>query len=578
MKNQLDPGKTLEDLLHAVLNLALVEVGAPAGSLMMLDRQKRELHIRARLGPPRKRRTDEPIFMIKGKGIASKVAGEGQPHISPNVETDKCFRKTRKGASAFKSLLCVPIMVKEEVFGVINADHEGKNHFTTDDLTRLKTFADHVAPVIAERISVPEALRKITVELTRETQVGDIENLLRLIADNIRNALGADVIILYQYDHESKQFVRTGEGGPTVSGDLMHPEFMKNPVYQTDVPYQILKNEQPVYVAEVSGHADDPLDLASKIIRKGEEHPNRERFCKREGVRSLAALPLIYRKPNDHNDFVGVLFVNYRRKHVFNIDEEDALEAFGEAAALAILNARREDRNRKEKTGLYYRIEREAHSLLTQQDFLHHFRGVASDAFVMAIDIRRSTDLMLNATSAESYVDFMCALEKRLKDAVLRNHGIVDKFTGDGLIAHFPPFYAGEDAGILCLRAATECHQEFSRVYADKRGCFRVVLSNIGLGIGIDFGTVHFTVTGQELIAVGTPVVYACRLASVDGGCTVMNEQAARHVLEKYPELHISNRPMKVSLKHQGECCATQVTPIAVRLTARDPSWLSKCG
>lgn len=576
MKNQLNPNKTLDDLLHLVLNLALIAVKAPAGSIMMIDHSKRELHIRARLGPPRKGRTDEPVFKIRGKGIASKVAKEGKPHISGNVEADPCFKKTRSGVPVFKSLLSVPIMIEKNVFGVINADHERKNHFTDEDLSQLTSFVDQVAPVIAERISVPKALRTITVELTREPQEGDIDKILRLIADNIKSALGADIVILYQYDHDSKQFVRTGEGGPTISGDLKHPKFMKNPVYQTDVPYQILKNEQAVYIPEVSGHADDPIDLRSKIIRKGEEHPERTRFCKRENVRSLAALPLIYRKPDEQNDFVGVLFVNYRRKHVFNIDEQDALEAFGEAAAFAILNARREGRNRKEKTGLYYRIEKKAHLLLVDRKFLQHFSGAASEAFVMAVDIRRSTDLMLNATSADSYVKFMCALEKKLKDAVLRNYGIVDKFTGDGLIAHFPPFYSGEDAGILCLKAAAECHQEFTQVYADNRACFRVVLSDIGLGIGIDFGSVHFTMAGQELIAVGTPVVYACRLSSVEGGCTVMNEQAARHVLEKYPSLNIDNRPVKVSLKHQGDCCVTHIIANSGRLNAKDPSWLSK--
>ena len=575
MRNQLNPDKTLDDLLHSILNLALVAVNAPAGSIMMLDHSKSELHIKARLGPPRKGRTDEPVFKVSGDGIASKVVREGKPYISGNVEKDSFFKETREGAPEFKSLLSVPIIREKNVFGVINADHESKDHFSESDLNKLKSFADQVAPVIAERISVPEALRKITAEITRETQEGDIEKLLQLIADNIRNALGADIVILYQYDHESNEFVLTKEGGPTYSGVLEHTKFMKNPVYQTDVPYQILKNEQAIYHEE-SEYEDIPIDLTSKIIRKGEEYPDRERFCKREKIKSLAALPLIYKKPDEQNEFVGVLFVNYRRNHVFNIDEKDALEAFGEAAAFAILNARREDRNRKEKTGLYFRIEKRARPLLVRQEFLRHFNGAASEAFVLAGDIRRSTDLMLNATSADSYVKFICALEEKLKSAVLRNYGIVDKFTGDGLIAHFPPFYSGEDAGILCLKAATECHQEFTQVYTDNRACFRVVLADVGLGIGIDFGIVHFTIAGQELIAVGSPVVWACRLSSVEGGCTVMNEQAARNVLEKYSSLDIDNRPVKAHLKYLGDCWATQVIANSERLKTKNPPWLSK--
>ena len=72
---------------------------------------------------------------------------------------------------------------------MINADHESECHFTKKDLARLQTFADEVAPVIAERISVPNALQEITVELTRETQEADIDKLLRLIAKKIRKEM-----------------------------------------------------------------------------------------------------------------------------------------------------------------------------------------------------------------------------------------------------------------------------------------------------------------------------------------------------------------------------------------------------
>lgn len=189
MEDQFNPGKTLDDLLHSVLNFALTAVKAPAGSIMMLDHSKKELHIRGRLGPPRDDRTDEPVFKISGIGIASKVAKEGRPYSTGNVKEDPFFKETRLGEPAFKSLLSVPIMLKKETFGVINADHEDKDHFSDDDLDKFKKFADEVAPIIAERTSIPEALRKITVELTRETQEGDIDTVLRLIADNIRNAL-----------------------------------------------------------------------------------------------------------------------------------------------------------------------------------------------------------------------------------------------------------------------------------------------------------------------------------------------------------------------------------------------------
>jgi class 3 adenylate cyclase len=47
-----------------------------------------------------------------------------------------------------------------------------------------------------------------------------------------------------------------------------------------------------------------------------------------------------------------------------------------------------------------------------------------------------------------------------------------------------------------------------------------------GLGIGIDFGEVSVVDVNGELTVVGSPVVYACRLAAAPAGVTLLNEQA----------------------------------------------------
>ena len=62
----------------------------------------------------------------------------------------------------------------------------------------------------------------------------------------------------------------------------------------------------------------------------------------------------------------------------------------------------------------------------------------ACAAFIMSIDIRRSAELMLNARSAELFAEFMAGLCEELKGLICDRFGIVDKFTGDGLLASFP--------------------------------------------------------------------------------------------------------------------------------------------
>lgn len=577
----LDPSKTLDDFLHLVLNTALVKVKASAGSLMMVDSSGKELHIKARLGPPRERRTSEPVFEIQGEGIASYVARERRARIVKNVATEDLFKRTQHGKLHFKSLLCVPILYKGRVYGVINADHEREDRFNARHRNAVTRLCKDVAPIIAERISVPEALSRITARLSRETAGGDIEKTLSDIAHNIKSALGADVVLLYQYEQSRDEFVRTRNGGPTVAGKLEHPEFMKTAVYRTDVPYQILKSGEPVFIPDTSAQTDEALHLRHRITRHGQKHPKRERFCIREGILSLVALPLIHSHANASKDkeFVGVLFVNYGREHNFNIDEKAALKSFGDTAAFAILNARREVRNRMEKTGLYHRVDCRAHGLLNGDSksgkaIRSRFYGTEADCFVMAVDIRRSTDLMLHATSPNEFETFISEAEGTLKQAVKENWGIVDKFTGDGLLAHFPIFFSGEDAGLHCLKSAAECHERFADLYERSRSSFQIVLRDVGLGIGVDYGRVHFRMAGQELIAVGRPVVYACRLSSVDKDRTVLNEQAVDELLKSHADKVITN-DLTMPVKHQGDCIVTQAS-LLPGVSGVQPPWLSE--
>jgi len=576
----LDPGKTLDDLLHFALNTALVKVNAIAGSVMMLNHEAEELHIKARLGPPRQRRTTEPVFPVSGNSIASYVVKHKKTYRTGDAQAVPFFATTQPGEPHFKSLLCVPIIDSAgNVYGVVSADNEHENRFTDNDEKTLEEFGRELGGIVAARISVPEALRRITEQLMSETTDGDIERTLHTIADYIRNALGADVVLLYQYDEASDKFIRTRDGSPTTSGELHHSEFMRTPVYQTDFPYQVLKNGKTLFISDVGTQTEEAMSIRSRIIRHGQEHPNRDRFSVREGIKSLVGLPLIRNRPDKNGEFVGVLFVNYRKEHVFNIDEQTALMAFADAAAFAILAARREERSRKEKTGLYYRIDERAYGLLNDRekiglDFLSHFAGEDSECYVMAIDIRRSTDLMLHATTADLFEEFMAEMEGRLKNAVKANWGIVDKFTGDGLIAHFPAFFAGEDAGLHCLKAASDCHKAFSEVYEVKHHCFQVVLAGVGLGIGIDYGLVHLRITGQELIAVGKPVVYACRFSAVDSGHTVLNQRAA-DVIRKKHAANVITRNITIHLKHEGDCLATDVSLATTPACLRPPVWLT---
>src|ERR1700730_4336105 len=108
---------------------------------------------------------------------------------------------------------------------------------------------------------------------------------------------------------------------------------------------------------------------------------------------------------------------------------------------------------------------------------------------------------MLKAREPKLFAQFITTLARQLRNEVLENYGIFDKFTGDGILAFFPEFYSGSDAGYFALRAAPTCHKVFASHYEKHRHCFISVLKELGLGIGLDYGQVQCNSGGILLLS-----------------------------------------------------------------------------
>jgi class 3 adenylate cyclase len=254
--------------------------------------------------------------------------------------------------------------------------------------------------------------------------------------------------------------------------------------------------------------------------------------------------------------------------HARYTEADDALWAVRQA-----LSAMREA---KANAHLFNRVNEKAQdALLKNDDLKNKFKeNERCDAFVMSIDIRRSTDLMLKAKTPQEFANFITRLCLTLRQIILDNGGVFDKFTGDGILAFFPLFFAGPDAGMRCLQAAELCHSTFANQYAASRKCFTAVLKGTGLGIGIDFGSVQMVQIGGDLTVVGNPVVYACRMGSAPAGTTLMNQPAYDEVFPKYSSyLHFEET--EVPFKHEGPMLAYSVSLHNTSCVCNPPNWLA---
>jgi GAF domain-containing protein len=132
---------------------------ASASSLLVLDQEKQELRFLFVNGPA--------SGILKGAtlgtetGVVGWVARNGKPLIVEDVQKDERFCKDMDEITTFatKSLLCVPLMLKGKVIGVIEVLNKWDGSgFDERDLETLKEVAKTAAKAI-ELKQIDETLR-----------------------------------------------------------------------------------------------------------------------------------------------------------------------------------------------------------------------------------------------------------------------------------------------------------------------------------------------------------------------------------------------------------------------------------
>lgn len=222
-------------------------------------------------------------------------------------------------------------------------------------------------------------------------------------------------------------------------------------------------------------------------------------------------------------------------------------------------------------------VSSKAHAKLEgDEDFRRKFSSEKEvNAFVVSVDIRRSTELMLKARSPRLFANFITTLCNDLVCIFKDNWAVVDKFTGDGILAFFPEFFSGIDAGYHALKSATLANEAFAIRYREYRSSFSTVLREVGLGTGIDYGKVHLVRMAGALTIVGQPVVYACRLGGAPAGRIFLNQPAFEVANTRYPHL-TTIVESAIDIKSEGSliCYDTQLNKN--QFAAEIPEWLAE--
>ncbi len=233
-----------------------------------------------------------------------------------------------------------------------------------------------------------------------------------------------------------------------------------------------------------------------------------------------------------------------------------------------------------EKTELSFLLarvnERAKNYLIRSDEFRKQFLDKKEyNVYVMSVDIRRSTELMLKACTHLQFANFISTLCGDLEKIVKDHYGVFDKFTGDGILAFFPDFYSGDDAGYYVISAADKSHKIFHKRYKEFRSSFTSILNNIGLGIGIDYGIAHMVQMAGGLTVVGIPVVYACRLSGAHAGTTLLNQAAYDKISQKFSK-YCFLQESELEIKNEGPILAYEVKLNSKEFIAKQPGWIDQ--
>jgi PAS domain S-box-containing protein len=255
-----------------------------------------------------------PTSIPLNHGVSGQVAATGKSLRIANVRKHKDYIEV---TSQVRSELCVPIVHRNRIYGVINAESLTINAFTDNDERLLTTIASTLATAIEKlRLIESEKKRRQEAEILREataalTTTIELEALYKIILDSLEK--------LVPYDSASIELVNQ-DYFEIVAEKYLPKEYHfagQKHAYQSN-KWKTRENKHwPLIIPDVQ--AD-------------------ERFEGMEGteyIRSWMGVPMIAR-----DNLIGYLNLDSSKVDFYTQDHAAIAQTFGNQVAIAIENAR----------------------------------------------------------------------------------------------------------------------------------------------------------------------------------------------------------------------------------------------
>jgi diguanylate cyclase (GGDEF)-like protein len=306
----------LDEVLRRILCILRDYFHLQNVAILLSDEAKRELSVHSQIGWDE---GSDKVVVALGQGITGNAAKLKRPVYVPNVSQDARYVAN---SHTTRSELAIPLMVRDEVVGVLDCQSENVDHFdtTTTDLLILFSTQASIALQNARLHSLEQRrsrqLRAINAIAQQTTAVLEMNELLSRVCSLIKDAFQVHhVSVLLQENNEVVLVAHVGtltslfKEGERFSGK-------KGPWAQAIQSGSVVTE-------------DDVRDIADYL---GFYRETRARIC----------IPLI-----TFGQTVGALVLEHMQPRAFENAEMEPLESVADICATAIQNAQYVERMRQ---------------------------------------------------------------------------------------------------------------------------------------------------------------------------------------------------------------------------------------
>ena len=438
----------LDEVLQKVMDTIIKITGAERGFLMIKD-EDGELTTRVARNWEKESLDTEELSV--SKTIINRVISGGQALLTTNAQDDPRFMGQDSITNYnLRSILCVPLIIKNQLIGVIYADNRIRSGlFTKKQLGLLSDFANQAAVAI-DNASLFNSVKKALVEVTE----------LKDTTDNIFESITSGVLTL----DKQKRIIMCNHAAQEIIGLNSKQMLGKS-----------LDKILPVYDSYLDIYIKKVLEKNQKII--GLETSFQIKLYEKKIIRfSLSPLKDIQK----NNQGIAVVFEDLTE--IKRLEGQKSL--FQRMVAPAVIE----------------QLDPNSLALGGQKKEITIFFG----------DIRGFTSFG-ERVPAEGLVSVLNRYLAMATDAILNEEGTVDKFLGDAVMAWFNAPIPQKDHTLRAVRAALSINKAIPLLHQDLHPDVRL---KFGMGIHVGEAVLGLIGTEKRLdyTAIGDAVNTAKRI------------------------------------------------------------------